>query len=141
MLGRRSFLRFLGFGAMLPLTSGEALAARCRKKEIHLIDVHIAGFQYYDGMKEEVLRLLRVDDPVILRREPENIYDGNAVEVFTMAGYKLGYLPRSDNTVIAAIADQEVELGAKLSFVDPKAPPWERVAVNVYQVIPTPEAA
>lgn len=141
MLGRRRFLRLLGFGALLPLGSVETVAVQPGKKEIDLIDVHIAGFQYYDGMREEVIKSLQVDDAVILKREPENIYDGNAIEVYTRTGHKLGYLPRADNTVIAAIADQDVELGAKLSLVDPKAPPWERVAVNVYQVIPTPEAA
>jgi len=41
------------------------------------------------------------------------------------------------NTVIAAIADQNVDLMAKLTFIDPEAPPWERVELGVYQVIPT----
>lgn len=135
MLGRRRFLRLLGFGALLPLGSVETVAVQPGKKEIDLIDVYIAGFQYYDGMREEVIRSFQVDDAVILKREPENIYDGNAIEVYTRTGHKLGYLPRVDNTVIAAIADQDVELGAKLSLVDPKAPPWERVAVRVYQVL------
>jgi hypothetical protein len=136
MLERRRFLRLLGLAALLPLASGRKSNARSLQKEIQLIDVYIAGFQYYDGMKEEVLQSLQVDDPVLLKREPENIYDGNAIEVFTSAGHKLGYLPRSDNTVIATIADQDVELGARLAFIDPKAPPWERVALSVYQLIP-----
>jgi hypothetical protein len=139
MLGRRSFLKTLGLGALFPVASSQKGIAEPQHRRIHLVDVFIAGFQYYDGMRKDVIRSLRVDDEVILKREPENKYDENAIEVYTPAGHKLGYLPRSDNTVIAAIADQDIDIGAELSLVDPDAPSWERVAVRVYQVISSAE--
>ncbi len=135
MIGRRSFLRALGLGASLPIASSPKDAVQPQSRQIHLIDVFIAGFQYYDGMRAGVIRSLQVDNEVLLKREPENRFDENAIEVYTPAGHKLGYLPRSHNTAIAAIADQGIEIGAVLALVDPEAPPWERVAVTVYQVI------
>jgi len=73
----------------------------------------------------------------LLKRQPDNQYDENAIEVYTLRGYKLGYLPRSENTVIAAIVDQDIEIRAELSFIDLEASSWERFAVSVYQVIPS----
>lgn len=135
MLGRRNFLQVIGLGALLSFASDKTYAAQSAKKEIHLIDVFIAGYQYYEGMKEEVVQSLQIDDSVVLKREPKNRYDENAIEVYTRSGHKLGYLPRSDNTVLAAMADQDVELMAKLSHIDRHAPPWERAALSVCQVI------
>jgi hypothetical protein len=141
MLGRRSFLKSFGFASLLPLTIAGRSSSQPPPRRVHLIDIFVAGFQYYDGMRDEVARSLQVGNEVLLKREPENKYDENAIEVYTLSGYKLGYLPRSDNTVIAAIADQDIEIGAELCLVDLKATPWERVAVSVFQVISTSDAA
>lgn len=137
MLGRRSFLGVLGLGALFSAGSTQAATGHPKRRKIHLIDTYIAGFQYYDGMGEGVARSLQVGDEVMLKRQPDNRYDENAIEVYTPIGHKLGYLPRSDNTGIAAIADQDVQLGARVSVYDLKAPPWERITVSVYEVIST----
>lgn len=139
MVGRRKFLKTFSLASLLPLTLAGRNGSRPVSRRIQLIDVFVAGYQYYDGMREEVAGSLRVGEEVLLKRQPDNQYDENAIEVYTLRGYKLDYLPRSDNTVIAAIADQDIEIGAELSLIDLEAPSWERVAVCVYQVIPTLE--
>ncbi|MBI1927492.1 DEAD/DEAH box helicase, partial [Candidatus Poribacteria bacterium] len=52
----------------------------------------IAGWQHYQG--ENILRKLRVGDALILKHEPANPYDPNAVEILTEGGIKVGYVPR-----------------------------------------------
>jgi HIRAN domain len=48
----------------------------------------------FDGRPALVARC-RLGDQVILRREPHNPYDGNAIMVLTAAGQKIGYINRS----------------------------------------------
>jgi hypothetical protein len=48
----------------------------------------------FDGRQAVVARC-RLGDQVILRREPHNPYDGNAVMVLTVAGQQIGYINRS----------------------------------------------
>jgi len=135
MMGRRSFLCALGTGVVLPLITNRDDPNRLEDRRVHLIDVHIAGFRYYEGVKAEVARSLRAGDDVILRREPENAYDEKAVEVYTRSGLKLGYLPRGDNRVIASLADQDIDLRAELCFLDSGAGFREWPGVRVYQLI------
>jgi hypothetical protein len=48
----------------------------------------------FDGRQTVVARC-RLGDQVILRREPHNPYDGNAIMVLTAAGQQIGYINRS----------------------------------------------
>jgi hypothetical protein len=41
-----------------------------------------------------VAAALRVGDRLLLRREPGNPFDPNAIEIVTEGGVKLGYVPR-----------------------------------------------
>jgi hypothetical protein len=109
-----------------------------------LAEAAIAGFRYYDGMRDEVLATLHPGGELVLRREPENPHDPNAIAIHTSGGRKLGYVPRIDNLTPAMIADPDVPLGAQILAVAPEAPPWERVRVSIYQQIadvPPPDEA
>ena len=46
------------------------------------------------GDHQQVISKLRVGDRLILDREPENVYDPNAIAVMTEAGEKVGYIDR-----------------------------------------------
>jgi len=136
MIDRRRFLHSLGLTALLPFAVGCKAPAEAKAKEmVHLLTTFVAGFQYYDGMKEEVAETLREGAELVLRREPGNPHDENAIEVLTLEGFKLGYLPRADNTVLAAMADQAIQLRAELTAVDIRTEPWNRALVSVYQTI------
>jgi len=52
-----------------------------------LLDCHIAGFTYYDGL--EVINELKLGTTVTLKSEPENPHDPGAVAVYR-ADKKLG---------------------------------------------------
>ena len=67
------------------------------EKSRHLIDCHIAGFTYYDGL--DVIEELKLGVPVTLTAEPENPYDPNAI-VIHYKDVKIGYIPRGKTSII-----------------------------------------
>jgi hypothetical protein len=60
----------------------------------NILDCHIAGFTYYDGI--EVIDKLTLGAIVTLKSEPENPHDPDAVAVY-FGKTKLGYVPRAKN--------------------------------------------
>jgi hypothetical protein len=86
-------------------------------------------------MRRKVFRRLRVGQPLLLVREPDNPHDELAIAVLTGDGHKLGYIPRSCNEVPAALADQSVTLRACITWLDADAPPWERLVLRMWQEV------
>ncbi|RKX74592.1 MAG: hypothetical protein DRP87_16520 [Spirochaetes bacterium] len=74
--------------------------------------------------------MLEVDQPLNLIREPENPYDEMAIEVY-WKDYKLGYIPRDDNSVIAQLMDRGIPLKASISRLNESGNPWDRVGIRV----------
>ena len=75
-------------------------------------ECHLAGRTYYDA--DEVWEELRIGTLLELRREEDNRYDPNAIEVIYHRKndkndnddcFKLGFIPRSENIEMAAIMD------------------------------------
>jgi len=97
-------------------------------RDIVLLDAMVAGWQYHQG--DQIWNLLKNDTPLTLSREPQNPYDERAIAVFA-AGVKLGYVPRSDNAVIAGLIDQNIPLTAHVLWKNKEAQPWERLAVRI----------
>ena len=84
---RRAALAVLGAAWLAP-----GRAAAQRPAPVPIFDFAIAG-GFYHGLRE-ALAAMRVGDRLILRPEPENRFDGQAIAVFDEAGRKLGYVPR-----------------------------------------------
>jgi len=66
----------------------------------HLLDCHIAGFTYYDGL--DVISELKPGTLVNLKSEPENPYDPNAISIY-YGETKLGYIPKNSNRFLCDI--------------------------------------
>jgi hypothetical protein len=113
-LSRRDFLKLLALVPLSPLVHASPVV-RAQTRKVYLVTVGIAGFYYYEGMEEAVFNALAVGDELELRREPENPHDPNAIEVYTQNGYKLGYVPMIENPIPAALADQNIAIGAEIS--------------------------
>jgi hypothetical protein len=107
-----------------------------QSKEIILLDTYIAGFFAYDGEELDDSGMLHEDDELVLLREPENPYDGNAISIHTTSEHKLGYIPQKLNTVLARIMDQEVPLQARIQKVNPHDPDFDRIIVRVTLPLP-----
>ena len=73
---------------------------------------------------------LKPKQPLSLKREPQNSYDENAIEVY-WKGVKLGYIPRVDNEIIANLMDQKKEVKASIKNKRLSRNPWERVEIKV----------
>jgi hypothetical protein len=115
---RRKILGFI-FPKTKPVT---------KKRNIMLLDSSVAGFRYYSG--EEVWRQLVPGRRLDLRREPGNKFDYDAVEIYHEKE-KIGYIPRSDNMVIAQLMDKGVDIKATISEVIESGSPNGRVGVAV----------
>lgn len=81
---------------------------------IYLQSVMVAGMKYY--IKEGMILL--EGDKIKLKREPDNVYDKYAIELFTMKGDKIGYIPRKTNKVFARLMDGGKILSAEIRTVD-----------------------
>jgi hypothetical protein len=66
----------------------------------NILDCHIAGFTYYDGL--DVIGELRLGTPVTLKSEPENPHDPDAVAIY-YGEAKLGYVPQTKNSFISSL--------------------------------------
>ncbi|MGN0619631.1 MAG: HIRAN domain-containing protein [Ruminiclostridium sp.] len=80
---------------------GEAVPFR---REIFLLDTHIAGCQFQDSI-DEISAELHIGDKLTLKREPDNMHDELAILVLDGKGRKMGYVPRMHNTVLARLLD------------------------------------
>lgn len=66
----------------------------------HLIDFHIAGFTYFDGL--DVIEELKLGQTVQLIKEEGNPHDANAVAVFYKE-QKIGYVPANKNDLLGTL--------------------------------------
>lgn len=103
-----------------PLTAG--------RMHLLLFNAPLAGSQYY-ALGEYWLQL-RVGDRLVLIREPDNKHDPWAIRV-EWQGHKLGYIPRSNNRIIARALDAGEPLTARISRLRPHPDPWQRVELEV----------
>ena len=66
----------------------------------NLLDCHIAGFTYYDGL--DVINELKQGVQVTLKSEPDNPYDPEAVSIY-YGEIKLGYVPQAKNSFVSSL--------------------------------------
>ena len=116
-LTRRGMLAALSgaFGAAAPAAAMAVPTASRRR--LTLLETHVAGSAYYEARR--VRGGLRSGETLILRREPGNVHDDLAIEVFTTAGAKLGYVPRLENEPFARLIDAGRTVEAYVIEVDP----------------------
>ncbi|MCL2546160.1 MAG: HIRAN domain-containing protein [Oscillospiraceae bacterium] len=70
------------------------------EKSRNLLDFHIAGFTYYDGL--DVIEQLTLGTSVSLKSEPDNPYDPEAIVVM-LGETKLGYVPKVKNDLLSTL--------------------------------------
>jgi hypothetical protein len=96
----------------------------------NLLDCHIAGFTYYDGL--DVVGNLKLGAQVALKSEPENPYDPDAVAIY-FDETKLGYVPRAKNSYISNLLyfGHGDTLEAKINCHNPEANPENQFRVVI----------
>lgn len=97
----------------------------------HYFISNIAGFSYYEGCI--VFSELKIGTELSLVREENNKFDPYAVAVY-FKGYKLGFLPRSQNETI----NKFLEMGhtdlfeVRINRITKKEHPENQVGIIVY---------
>ena len=103
-------------------------------RNIMLLYTEVAGCGHVEGI-QDLLSALALGQRVILRREPENPYDEQAVLVLNQNMEKLGYIPRRQNTVIANLMDAGKSLFGLIDWIDAEAAitdPWKALKITVF---------
>ena len=91
----------------------------------------LAGSQYY--ALSSVWGEIRPGDKLLLKGEPENRHDANAVRV-EWNGHQLGYVPRAENQALAAAMDRGDKVEARWQMKR-HPQPWQRVEFEVYVIL------
>ena len=98
-------------------------------QEVELLNCNIAGTTFLE--LEDIEPKLKKHQLLVLKREPKNEYDGNAILILTEDGQKLGYVPQEKNEVLSNLMDAGKLLFGKLNektWVDD----WLKLDVQVY---------
>ena len=98
-------------------------------QEVELLNCNIAGTTFLN--LEDIEPKLKKHQLLVLKREPKNEYDGNAILILTEDGQKLGYVPQEKNEVLSNLMDAGKLLFGKLdekTWVDN----WLKLDVQVY---------
>lgn len=99
-----------GFSSSIPNNSGVSTA--------YPLLTRVAGVSF-DG-RQELISILTKDSPVSLVREKDNKFDKNAisVEVVDWGGkLKIGYIPKSVNSILAKDMDNGLKFVAKITSI------------------------
>lgn len=84
-------------------------------KDIYLTSVNIFGTNYID--MREICNKLFEDDIVYLKRDYNNEYGQNAIEVITTEGFVIGYIPKEDTLILKNLMDKGKYLYGKIKEI------------------------
>ena len=82
-------------------------------QEVELLNCNIAGTTFLN--LEDIEPKLKKHQLLVLKREPKNEYDGNAILILTEDGQKLGYVPQEKNEELSNLMDAGKLLFGKLN--------------------------
>lgn len=127
-MDRRAFLQvfFAGTSLIAPAVVNRSFPFG---KGVLLLETPLAGVTYYQLI--DVRTRLRPGDVLRLQRQPDNRYDALAIEVYWQE-FKLGYLPRRSNAVLARLLDAGHPIVAELHSLDFSTDIYDWVEVRVY---------
>lgn len=110
-------------GARLPIDHFEFIDPIMNVDENIERKFFIAGVRHYIGCDgdncEKSIPVTRGDE-IVLRREPGNRYDDNAVQMLDVSGHLLGYIPRYYSEGVSGMIDSNKKITCHVSYVDHK---------------------
>jgi len=89
----------------------------------------LAGFRHYEA--PNLWGEIQPGDPLALVRESDNPHDRNAVRV-EWRTFKLGYVPRAENSGVARQLDHGTPLVARVSKVELTRAPNKRIEFEIF---------
>ena len=110
-------------GARLPIDNFEFIDPIMNLDENVERKFFIAGVRHYlgcDGDNCEKSIMVTRGDEVILKREPGNQYDENAVRILDVSGHLLGYVPRYYSEGVKRMLESNKKTSCHVHYVDRK---------------------
>ncbi len=95
----------------------------------YLDDFYIAGAKYYQ--LPWVLDELKIGDDVVLKPQPDNKYDNNAIEIYYQ-DYKLGFVPRHNNQCLSKLLIAGVNIITKISVLKLYSEQYNQIKITLY---------
>lgn len=120
----------MGLVGLLHGKGGEITVPKPFERDIFLFDTYVAGTSHIEGI-EELEPYLNVGDRVDFFREPDNVYDSQAIAVNTTDGVKIGYVPKLDNVVFARLMDAGKLLFGKIIEKEKKGK-WLKLDIKIF---------
>lgn len=111
-------------------SSGSLSIPKPFEKEIFLLDTHVAGTSFVEGIID-LAPSLHIGDKLNFFREPDNPHDDKAILIRTQTGVKIGYIPRADNIIFARLMDAGKLLFGIIESKELKVT-WLRIGIKVY---------
>lgn len=87
------------------------------EREIFLFDTYIAGTSHIPELHDGSITLEK-GEKLDFFREPDNLYDKNAIAMRNRDRQKIGYVPREDNVVFSRLMDAGKELYGKITAIE-----------------------
>lgn len=124
----------LGWLSALPL-AGLATVERTDEATRYVLnECFVAGFRFHAG--PSLLSAMTEGARLELVAEPMNPHDEHAVRL-EFDGHHVGYVPRNQNRPVARLLEQGAPVQCAVARIDPDAPTWERVTIQVSITLPT----
>lgn len=100
-------------------------------RSIFLRHMPVAGVFHVQNYSS-LLKKLKLDERIVLIREPQNEYDEWAILVMTEKRKKLGYIPRRENRILARLMDAGKSIYAEVSEIDVEPGRWDPLWIAIY---------
>lgn len=110
--------------------AGQLTIPKPFEKDIFLFDTHVAGTTHVEGI-QELEPQLQIEERLQFFREPDNVYDPQAIVIKTAGGVKIGYVPKADNVIFARLMDAGKLLFGTIAAKEKKGN-WVKIAIKVY---------
>jgi len=100
-------------------------------RQIYLISARIAGSFYVDDI-EELIENIDTGSKLKFVREPDNKYDNLAIIVKDPDGNKLGYVPRTDNPILARLMDAGKFIYGNVKNIEKSGDSYIDIKMEIY---------
>jgi len=112
---RATFIQSLfavGAAALMPKTWQK------QYQKYYLLQSFVAGFRFHKGVK--FLKLMKQNDILELKREPNNKYDSNAIAI-CCKNKMIGFIPAENNQILSRLLDADaLPIHAEILHIEPK---------------------
>ena len=129
------YLLLKNSGARLPIDTFEFIDPIFDDEETVSRDFFIAGVRHYLPHCEDKCNFdnvnLNTNDELILKLEPDNEFDSNAVEIFNSDNIKLGYIPRYYSSQVSKMMEKNKKVTCKVIEFNPNTNCRECIKVNL----------